>query len=43
MTKIEYVNQISNLLDSALNELKPVDFSYVLDAIVDIIEDFEDM
>ena len=43
MTKIEYVNQISNLLDSALNELKPVDFSYVLDAIVDIIDDFEYM
>lgn len=41
MDKIEYVNKISDLLDSALNELSPADFSFVLDIVVELIEDYE--
>lgn len=42
MTKYEYENEIQELLDKALNELKPKVFEALLDDISMIISDYEE-
>lgn len=41
-TKYDYENEITELLDNALNELKPDSFKMLLDNIQMIIEDYID-
>ena len=42
MTKYEYECAVDELLDKALNELIPSEFSRLLDSISMIISDYED-